>query len=108
MFISLSIILFINGYKANSQQVVSVDKWVEYVEEMVLETEDEERIESLYADLSYRAEHPFELNEVTAEQLRQLPFLSDPTLSIFPFSFNFDNTVEIVLLEVFNSFDNSN
>ena len=77
MFISLSIILFINGYKANSQQVVSVDKWVEYVEEMVLETEDEERIESLYADLSYRAEHPFELNEVTAEQLRQLPFLSD-------------------------------
>ena len=77
MFISLSIILFINGYKANSQQVVSVDKWVEYVEEMALETEDEERIESLYADLSYRAEHPFELNEVTAEQLRQLPFLSD-------------------------------
>ena len=77
MFISLSIILFINGYKANSQQVVSVDKWVEYVEEMALETEDEEQIESLYADLSYRAEHPFELNEVTAEQLRQLPFLSD-------------------------------
>ena len=77
MFISLSIILFINGYKANSQQVVLVDKWVEYVEEMALETEDEEQIESLYADLSYRAEHPFELNEVTAEQLRQLPFLSD-------------------------------
>ena len=77
MFISLSIILFINGYKANSQQVVSVDKWVEYVEEMALETENEEQIESLYADLSYRAEHPFELNEVTAEQLRQLPFLSD-------------------------------
>ena len=36
MFISLSIILFINGYKANSQQVVSVDKWVEYVEEIIV------------------------------------------------------------------------
>ena len=69
MFISLSIILFINGYKANSQQVVSVDKWVEYVEEMALETENEEQIESLYADLSYRAEHPFALYFVAAYRL---------------------------------------
>lgn len=31
---------------------------MEYVEELALETEDTERIESLYADLSYLTEHP--------------------------------------------------
>lgn len=77
LFITWLIGLFINSYQANCQQLYSVDKWIEYVEEMALETENEEQIESLYAELSYRVEHPFELNEVTAEQLRQLPFLSD-------------------------------
>ena len=50
---------------------------MEYIEEMASETEDEERIEALYTDLSYLAEHPFELNTVTEEQLKHLPFLSD-------------------------------
>lgn len=48
----------INSYYANSQIEYSVDKWIEYVEELALETEDTERIESLYADLSYLIEHP--------------------------------------------------
>lgn len=52
LFIILSIILLINSYYANSQIEYSVDKWMEYVEELALETEDTERIESLYADLS--------------------------------------------------------
>ncbi|MDR1879454.1 MAG: helix-hairpin-helix domain-containing protein [Tannerellaceae bacterium] len=46
---------------------------MEYVEGM----EDEERAEALFFDLSYLSEHPFELNTVTGEQLRKLPFLSD-------------------------------
>jgi hypothetical protein len=54
-----------------------VNKWTEYVEEIASETEDEERIESLYAELSYLSEHPFDLNQVTAEQLERLPFLSE-------------------------------
>lgn len=54
----LSIILLINSYYANSQIEYTVDKWIEYVEELALETEDTERIESLYADLSYLIEHP--------------------------------------------------
>jgi hypothetical protein len=49
---------------------------MEYLEEMASEAEDEERIESLYAELSYLAEHPFDLNRATAEELQQLPFLS--------------------------------
>ena len=51
LFIILSIILLINSYYANSQIEYSVDKWMEYVEELALETEDTERIESLYAVL---------------------------------------------------------
>ena len=65
LFIILSIILLITSYYANSQIEYSVDKWMEYVEELALETEDTERIESLYADLSYLTEHPFDLNAVT-------------------------------------------
>lgn len=77
MFIILLVFLFINGYQLNSQILHSVDKWIEYLEEMASETEDEARVETLYADLSYLVEHPFELNTVTKEQLQRLPFLSD-------------------------------
>ena len=42
LFIILSIILLINSYYANSQIEYSVDKWMEYVEELALETEDTE------------------------------------------------------------------
>ena len=38
LFIILSIILLINSYYANSQIEYSVDKWMEYVEELALET----------------------------------------------------------------------
>ena len=30
-----------------------------------------------YEDLTYLAEHPFNINSITKEQLEQLPFLSD-------------------------------
>ncbi|OAV67752.1 Helix-hairpin-helix motif [Bacteroidales bacterium Barb6XT] len=53
------------------------DKWMEYVQELSQEAEDAERAEALYADLSYLSEHPFELNQVTAGELKRLPFLSD-------------------------------
>ena len=77
LFIILSISLFINSYKLHSQAIYPVDKWMEYVEDLAEETENTERIENLYADLSYLSEHPFELNTVTEEQLKRLPFLSD-------------------------------
>ena len=69
--------MLINSYNINSQNIYSVDKWMEYIEEMASETEDDDRIENLYSDLSYLAEHPFELNSVTKEELTRLPFLSD-------------------------------
>ena len=65
MFINLLVYLLISSYQLKSQTLYSVDKWMEYIEEMASETEDEERIEALYTDLSYLVEHPFELNTVT-------------------------------------------
>lgn len=77
LFTYLSIILLINSYNVVAQDSPSVDKWMEYVDELADETEDLERIETLYSELSYLSDHPFELNTVTADELRKLPFLSD-------------------------------
>ena len=78
---TLLIYLFINSYNLNSQTIYSVDKWMEYIEEMASETEDEAQIENLYSDLSYLSEHPFELNSVTETELKRLPFLSDQQIN---------------------------
>ena len=59
------------------QSVLQGDKWVEYLEDLAENTENEEQIETLYTDLSYLAEHPLDLNTATAEAFRRLPFLSD-------------------------------
>lgn len=77
LLITLLLILFINSYYIESQVSFSVDKWREYVDELATDTEEEERIEALYTELSYRAEHPFDLNRATEEELKKLPFLSD-------------------------------
>ena len=61
-----------------SQTTQTVDKWMEYIEELAEDMEEnEERIETLFTDLSFLAEHPFDLNTADAEMFRRLPFLSD-------------------------------
>ncbi|MDR2388278.1 MAG: helix-hairpin-helix domain-containing protein [Tannerellaceae bacterium] len=50
---------------------------MEYLEELASEAADEERVESLYTELSYLSEHPLDLNRATAEELERLPFLSE-------------------------------
>lgn len=42
MFINLLVYLLISSYQLKSQTLYSVDKWMEYIEEMASETEDEE------------------------------------------------------------------
>lgn len=102
----MSIILLINSYYANSQIEYSVDKWMEYVEELALETEDTERIESLYADLSYLTEHPFDLNAVTEEQLKRLPFLSDRQIEqLLSYRKRYGNMVSIYELKNIEDID---
>jgi hypothetical protein len=78
------IILFVNCYTSHSQELKPVDKWQEYMEELLESVQESsesdesgESIETLYEDLSYLSENPLNLNLVTAEQLRKIPFLSD-------------------------------
>lgn len=77
LFITLLVCLLISSYNLNSQNIYSVDKWMEYIEELATETDDEAKIETLYSDLSYLTEHPMELNNATEKELSRLPFLSD-------------------------------
>lgn len=76
LFTILWITLFINSYLLHSQDIHTVDKWMEYIEEQAEETDDAEQVAALYAELSYLSEHPFNLNTATGEQLEKLPFLS--------------------------------
>ena len=106
LFIILSIILLINSYYANSQIEYTVDKWIEYVEELALETEETELIEILYADLSYLIEHPFDLNAVTEEQLKRLPFLSDRQIEqLLSYRKRYGNMVSIYELKNIEDID---
>ena len=72
------ITLSISCYFAYSQDIRHVEKWMEYIEEL-LENSDEnsESIEKLFEELSYLSENPLNLNLATADQLKQIPFLSD-------------------------------
>ena len=73
----LFITWFILSYHVYSQQIIAVDKWKEYVDDLAGDDADENKLETLYAELSYLSEHPFDLNTVTEEQLSRLPFLTD-------------------------------
>ena len=75
--IIVCICCLLNVYILCGQHYKTVDNWKEYVEELAAETDQQEHIETLYADLSYLSEHPLDLNQLTKEQLKRLPFLSD-------------------------------
>jgi hypothetical protein len=77
LFIKLLILLLITSYKANSQTIVPVDNWMDYLESMATDTENQQQAETLFAELSYLTEHPFNINLVTADDLQRLPFLTD-------------------------------
>jgi hypothetical protein len=67
-----------NSYSVYSQEINTADKWIEYIEELQENSEEnDEFIETLYNDLSYLSENPLNLNLATPEELRKIPFLSD-------------------------------
>jgi hypothetical protein len=74
------ITLFINDHTSNGQELKTVDKWEEYLQELLESAQENdasaESIETLYEDLSYLSEHPLNLNLATAEELGKIPFLS--------------------------------
>lgn len=77
LLITLLINLLITCWNICGQNVNSVDNWMEFVDELSTSIADERQIEILFDELSYLADHPFELNSVTVNQLRVLPFLTD-------------------------------
>lgn len=106
MWISGFISLLMTCYQLDAQEKYAVDKWMEYIEEMALETEDEEQIESFYADLSYLSEHPLDLNIVTETQLQKLPFLSDLQIqNLLEYRKRYEKMVTLYELKNVDSFD---
>lgn len=83
LFISGWITGLIIGYPVDAQQIKPVDKWMEYVEEAMRSDMEvnTEQAEAMYDELAYLAEHPFNLNAATQEQLKKLPFLSDEQIA---------------------------
>ncbi|WP_239445732.1 helix-hairpin-helix domain-containing protein [Parabacteroides sp. An277] len=79
----MCIIWFIFSDMIHAQESILVDKWKEYIEDWADDSENEAQLEVLYADLSNLSEHPFDLNEVTGEQLARLPFLTDYQIAQF-------------------------
>lgn len=56
------------------------DDWMDQLREISEYADDEfdeKRLEALYTELSQLAEHPIDLNTATADDLHQIPFLSD-------------------------------
>lgn len=62
------------GYTSYAQ---TYKDWTEYIEDMRVESVDEEILETLYNELSYLVAHPLDINQVTEEELSLLPFLSE-------------------------------
>jgi len=88
LLISLLITLLISYSNAFSQEVEeneTVEKWEEYIEELMEEAEEEgeggdesvEDIQTLHDDLSELASNPLNINTITADALRRIPFLSE-------------------------------
>ncbi len=72
------ILLFFAAYlSAYAQTEEKNTYWMEYLEEMAENEIESAMIENLYEELSYLAEHPFDLNTVSKKELERLPFLSD-------------------------------
>jgi hypothetical protein len=51
-------------------------EWLDFIEEMLEEETHAETLESLYEELSYLAEHPFNVHTLTRRELERLPFLT--------------------------------
>lgn len=76
LFVALLINMLAGCGISEAQMLHTVDKWVEYIEQLTPDEENSGRIEALYDELSYLAEHPFDINTVTEEELKKLPFIS--------------------------------
>lgn len=81
-------------------------QWMEYIEELAEESENTEALEALFIELSDLTQNPFDLNRVTREELRKLPFLSDQQVeAIIGYREKQDEFVSIYELKNISSLD---
>lgn len=98
--------MLISSYNIKSQTVIPVDNWMDYVESMAEDTENQQQVETLYNELSYLTEHPFNVNMVTAEELQRLPFLSDKQIEeLCTYREKYGQLVSLYELKQLTSFD---
>jgi hypothetical protein len=98
--------LLLCRYHAAGQTIQPVDKWVEYIEELSEDLDNEEQKETLYADMSYLTEHPLNLNTTDAEGFRRLPFLSDAQIdAIIAYRQRYGNMATIYELKNIEALD---
>ncbi|MDR2496186.1 MAG: helix-hairpin-helix domain-containing protein [Tannerellaceae bacterium] len=65
-----------------AQHGLDNERWKEYLEEIILEREDESGAEELADELHRMADKPVNLNRATADELRRIPFLSDEQIRL--------------------------
>ena len=74
----LLITQLVNCYVSYGQDVNTVEKWMEIINELAEDAEENaESLEKLFEELSSLSENLLNLNHATAEQLRQIPFLTE-------------------------------
>lgn len=73
----LSLCFLLTVFRLKGQSPEGFNTWMDYLEEMAVEGEDEERIETLYTELTRLTADPMDINDVLESDLRKLPFLSD-------------------------------
>jgi hypothetical protein len=66
-----------NPDESDESFVLNPDKWIEYVQELADEAENPQQVEALFEELSFLANHPMDINRVSASDLQRLPFLSE-------------------------------
>jgi hypothetical protein len=94
------------SYYSSGQTIQPADKWIEYLEEISEDLENEETKETLYADLSYLTEHPLDLNTASTEDFRRLPFLSDAQIeAIMAYRKRYGNMASVYELKNMEALD---
>lgn len=105
-FIHLLIYLFVSMYESYSQDIIYVDKWMEYVNDLAEDSEDKEQIEMLFNELSYLSEHPININQVLGNELQKLPFLSSLQINeIIAYIKRYGSMASVYELKMISSLD---
>ncbi|MDR3137381.1 MAG: helix-hairpin-helix domain-containing protein [Tannerellaceae bacterium] len=106
LFLCYQATAFAQSSTLNESFLPNPNKWKEYIQELAEQTDSPELAEALYHELSFIAEHPLDINRVSAHELSQLPFLSDTQIdAILAFRKHFGEILTLHVLKVIDNLD---